>query len=240
MEQKPRGGLQYPQSEDVSTVAFIGGDYSYPQNFMDNFRANLSDYDVNIDSEAFIPLGTTNFRSEIGEISSDVDAILLIYPGANGVTLIQQLQEAGKFDDPIVIGDDSYATNAYRDNLGENVLGLRTWGGDMNSQRATALGEEVSNRFDIQSDIYHVFAYDAIRTVINGVGTTDSLTPSDIRDSISSTTWSKDQTASGIPLEFNSNGLNARFVTIMMEWQRQSGNISTVPIWESDTINPQG
>lgn len=233
-EQKEWGTLQFLSENDVTDVAIIATDFSYPRQTVNYFRQHMEAFDINLEHVSFTPFGTDNFRPELAKFSDDdVQALFLPVPGAGGVNLIQQIREEGFFDNNIVIGDYSYGSVPYFQALGEGLLGVNNWGADLTSSRSQQLISEMQSRFNNRIAIYHLLGYDAARVVGDGINAADSLDPVAVRDAISETDY---DAASGWRVTFDDSGHCATYQMIVNQWERQGGDLVNARRFGSDVI----
>lgn len=236
-EQKEFGQLQFLSEEGVSNVAIIGADYSYPRTTVEFFREYAPEFDISLQHVSFVPLGTDNFQPELNEFSDDeVDAIFLPYPGANGVTLIQQIREAGLFENNIVLGDIGYGSVPFLSALQEDIVGVNHWGSDWTTSGAQQVAESVPERYDTRAHIYHTIAYDTVQIVGRAINSADSLDPVAVRDAIRDIEY---EAASGWTVTFDEDGHCETYQLIINQWGQENGEFVRNNQFKSDVIPPE-
>lgn len=233
-EQKEFGTLQFLNENDVSSIAVIGADFSYPQTTVEFLREYAPEFDIEVNSVSFVPLGTDNFRPELNNIDDEtVDALFLPYPGANGVTLIQQIREAGMFEDNIVLGDYGYGSLPYRQALGEDIIDVNNWGADLTNEKSQDVISRVRDRFDTDVAIYHLLGYDSIMVLGSAINNAESVDPISVRDSIRETEY---DAASGWTVTFDEDGHCDTYRLIVNQWEDQDGQLVNARRFRSDVI----
>lgn len=232
--QKEFGMLQFFEEQGVEDVAIIGADYSYPRTTVEEFERFAPDFGISIESASFVPLGTDNFRPELDFNNEDVDAIFLPYPGANGVTLIQQIREEGLFEDNIIVGDYGYGSVPYLSALQEDIVGVNNWGADLTSDRSQQVVSAVDGQFDTRAAIYHLLGYDSVMTIARSISQADSLDPVAVRDMMREIDYNA---ASGWRVTFGENGDCETYRMVINEWIQQDDRIVNERRFRSDEIS---
>lgn len=235
-EQKEFGTLQFLSEQDVSSVAIIAADFSYPRTTVKFFKKYAPDFDIDVAHVSFVPLGTDNFKPELNKFSDeDIDALFLPYPGANGVTLIQQIRAAGLFENNVVLGDYGYGSIPYRKALGEDILNVNNWGADLTSKQSKQVVSKIQNRFDTEVGIYHLLGYDSMKIMGKAINNASSLDPVAVRDALQKTSY---DAASGWKVTFGEHGHCKTYQLIVNQWEQSGGNIVNARRFRSDVIPP--
>lgn len=235
-EQKEFGTLQFLAEQDVSSVAIIAADFSYPRTTVEFFKKFAPSFDISIEHVSFVPLGTDNFKPVLNKFSDDdVDALFLPYPGANGVTLIQQIREAGLYKNNVVLGDYGYGSIPYMNALSGDILNLNNWGADLTSDQSKRVVEKIQNQFDTKIGIYHLLGYDSMKILGNAVNQAESLDPVAVRDTLRNITY---DAASGWKVKFGENGHCTTYQLIVNQWEQSGGDLINARRFRSDVIPP--
>ncbi|WP_082146801.1 ABC transporter substrate-binding protein [Halostagnicola sp. A56] len=147
LEQKMTGMVEFLNQQDVSGISVIAADYSMGRSAVDFLDQQASNYDMELVSDAVVPMSTNDFVPELQSINTDgIDAIFCPFPGGNGPTLVQQMREQNMFEEvDIVIGHDSYGTEAFREALGEDIVDIYNWGVDLRNERAQQASEQMQD-----------------------------------------------------------------------------------------------
>jgi ABC-type branched-subunit amino acid transport system substrate-binding protein len=235
-EQKEFGTMQFLAEQDVSSLAIIAADYSYPRTTVEFAKEFAPQFDISIEHEAFVPLGTDNFKPVLNEIDDqDVDAMFLPYPGANGVTLIQQIREEGLFENNVILGDYGYGSTPYVNALQEDIQNVNNWGADLTSDKSQDVISRIEDRFDTRAGIYHVEGYDSMKMMANAVNNAESLDPVAVRDALRDTSY---EAASGWTVEFGEHGHCTTYRLIVNQWEQSGDGFVNARRFRSDTIPP--
>lgn len=98
-EQKMQEFIPYMLDRFGDEVYFIGSDYVFPQFVNEIVSGYVEENGGTMIGEEFVPLGTTEFSSNIADIRrADPDILFISVVGVDGVALVQQLSQFGLED----------------------------------------------------------------------------------------------------------------------------------------------
>jgi branched-chain amino acid transport system substrate-binding protein len=107
----------------------VAEDYGYPYSQVEGFMASYCALGGHMVKKAWVPLGTKDYSSVISNIPSDVDALLIILSGSDGVNFLNQAEQAG-VDKPFIGGSltvDQTVLN-YKGKKRDSLLGTYSAG----------------------------------------------------------------------------------------------------------------
>lgn len=232
--QSAEGSLRFFHSEGVDRVAVVGADHSYPHAVVEHMREYAPEFDIEVGTVRHVPLGTTDFSGELDAVDPDqTDGLFLPYPGNNATTLVRQLRDREAFDDCVVLGDYSFGSTPYHEELGETILGTHNWAVD-------TIGEanrRLSSALEGPPGVYHFFGYDIASLAIDALRRAASTAPSAVRDAVAETDA---EAASGWDVRFDENGLNEGYQMQVNRWTDLGrGDRRNLPLFRSDRIVPE-
>lgn len=112
-EQKMQAFVPYLLENIGQNVYFIGSDYVFPHFVNDLTSAMVADGGGQVAGVDYAPLGTTDFSAYISRIDqADPEVIFISVVGADGVALVNQLNEFGLADRVELTGIPTFAAEA--------------------------------------------------------------------------------------------------------------------------------
>jgi branched-chain amino acid transport system substrate-binding protein len=235
--QQVKGTLSFFSEVGASNVGLLAADYSYGQSVQRYMEQYSSDYGLSLEYSTLVPPDTSNFVPTLREIPTDsIDALLLVFPGGNGPTLVQQSREQGIFEEVAYpTGFNAYGTTVFKEALGADIEGLYTWSVDLDTDRAQAATEMMLEEYDVRMDALSLPNFDAVNLIGQAIQSADTVSPESIRDQIRDTSYTA---ASGYEVQFDDIGENTGYQLVVGQWQRRDGDIVNVPQFKSDVLSP--
>lgn len=229
------GTVAFFRSQDVDRIAIVGADFSYPRAVTDAISEFGAERGLSVDSVEFVPLGTDDFGPVLDRSNADaIGGLFLPYPGSEAVTLLRQIRSDGRFDGIPVVGDYSLGSAPYSRELDDEIVGTYNWGVDTESERAEALAERVSERFDESTGVYHHFGYDLVGIARAALARGGTRSPRTIRDALGEIEY---DAVSGWGVSFDENGLNERYRMLVNEWTRDDEAIRNRVAFRSGSLD---
>jgi len=218
---------------NVSNVALIMADYAYGRNSAKYFEKYAKSKGISIDSKAFIPLSSKNFVPDLNKINNNaIDAINIVFPGPNAISLIEQLHQNGLFKDNVITSIATVTSEAYKKALGDKLLGMYITGPDPTADTFKTLDKAVNKKYNTSADVFHVTGHDSLAMPLKAIESANSLDPKSIRDSMRKSTYTG---AYGTNLKFNSNGLNVAFQETITQFTKKNGDVT----WHNKVYKPK-
>lgn len=235
-EQLALATLEYYESINVQSVGAIFADYSYGRKFQEYFTGNMADFGVDLVSETFVPLGTDNFVPDLSNIDPDeVDAYLGIYPGNNGVVMIEQARDQGLIDGKNHVGGNLYGSNAFLNAMGEGVDGVGYHGVDRRTDAAADFMQKKDEKFGERAETIDYLGYDAAYTAMQAVLEAEERTPQGVNTALKEISV---PSISGFDIDFNDAGVNTTFQSSLLRWHVEGGEPESRVEYKTSEIPP--
>ncbi|WP_313693541.1 ABC transporter substrate-binding protein [Halorarum halobium] len=236
-EQLALATLEYYENVGASNVSAIFADYSYGRKFKEYFEMHMADFGVELISSTFVPLGTDNFRPTLSNIDPDeTDAFLGIYPGNNGVVLIEQAKDAGLIDGKYHIGGNLYGSNAFLSAMGNTVEGVGYHGVDRRTDAAADFISKKQERFDERAETIDFLGYDAAYTAMQAVVQAEEQTPQSTNTTLGEIEL---PSISGFDINFNESGDNQTFRSSLLRWEIQDDSPVAAVEYKTSELPPR-
>jgi branched-chain amino acid transport system substrate-binding protein len=176
---------QYMADQDFENVVALAPNYQAGQDSVSGF---VRGFGSPAQEEIYTEFGATDYAQAIAQIRDAApDAIYFFYPGAMGISFVQQFVDSG-LDTP-VFGPTFSFDETLVDAIGEPALGLNNssfWAPDLDVPANTTFVEEFRSAFDRTPTTYAAQAYDTANLLISALDATGD--PSDtpgMREAIS-------------------------------------------------------
>ncbi len=114
----------YVKQTGAKTWNLISADYAAGQSFSKAFSELVQGMGGTVQQNLFAPLGTSDFGSQISQLSKPADALMVTLFMSDGQSFAKQQKQFGLFDKYKAIIGNGFATDFQLDAHGDNVLGV--------------------------------------------------------------------------------------------------------------------
>lgn len=213
--------LSKQQGKPVKRVAYLHEQSAYGTSAMNGFRDEAKKHGITVDPViSYDPIGVSDLTTQITKVKAsgaDVLAVTGYYRdgvlAAKAVGSVKPDLDAvygvadGAFDLPQFPKDAGAAGDGFMD------VNYRL---DMNNPETKKLADTYKQRFGDEIRTGAVLAYDAVRTIANGMEKSGSRDPKKVRDAISSGSLPSMLVGKG-PIKFDATGQNVNAIPVMMQ-----------------------
>ena len=114
----------YVKQTGAKTWNLISADYAAGQSFSKAFTELVQGMGGTVQQNLFAPLGTSDFGSQISQLSKPADALMVTLFMSDGQSFAKQQKQFGLFDKYKAIIGNGFATDFQLEAHGDNVLGV--------------------------------------------------------------------------------------------------------------------
>jgi len=114
----------YVKSTGSKTWNLIGADYAAGHSFAKGFTDLVQSMGGQVQQSLFAPTGTTDFGSNISQLSKPTDALVVTLFMSDGSTFAKQQKQFGLFEKYKQVIGNGFATDFQLEGHGDNVLGV--------------------------------------------------------------------------------------------------------------------
>jgi branched-chain amino acid transport system substrate-binding protein len=114
----------YVKQTGAKTWNLISMDYAAGRSFSKAFGELVAGLGGTVQQDLFSPQGTTDFGSQISQLSKPADALVVTLFMSDGQSFAKQQKQFGLFDKYKAVIGNGFATDFQLDALGDNVLGV--------------------------------------------------------------------------------------------------------------------
>ena len=170
----------YVKASGVKTWNMISPDYAAGHSFTKAFQSLVGSLGGSVQTTLFSPIGTTDFGSQISQLSKPADAMVVSLFMSDGQSFAKQAKQFGLFDKFKVVLGNGFATDFQLEAHGDNVLGVvnsLSWtpelAGERNAKFVKEFEQQVKRRpFYTDADL--MVAMEVFRAGVVKAGSTDA------------------------------------------------------------------
>lgn len=128
----------YVKQSGAKTWNLISVDYAAGRSFSKAFSELVQGMGGTVQQSLFVPSGTTDFGSQISQLSKPADALVVTLFMSDGQSFAKQQKQFGLFDKYKMVIGNGFATDFQLESHGDNVLGVvnsLSWTADLPGAR---------------------------------------------------------------------------------------------------------
>jgi branched-chain amino acid transport system substrate-binding protein len=184
----PLAGPRILKLTNAKKVGYLGINDDYGRSFVQSFKDDFGS-GVSTVAEIYFERGNTDFMAFLNQIkAAKPDIVMYVGVAAEGAMILKQAQEIGIIPGIKFIGSEEMGEMELPSLAGEEAVNgtyaVALWGAV-----EAAFAKKVQDRFNAPMHYAIIFAYDALKVMVDAIERAQSLNPTAIKDALLKTNY---------------------------------------------------